>query len=108
MSEPEYYTRGGLSPLVCFKLGLLTDDEYVGFLKGNIIKYTIRAGHKSSDVTGDIRKAIDYLHYLDEFLIEKGSSSDLELDLAEFKDSLVVSLDDLKKSIAEFKKEDGN
>lgn len=38
---------------------LLTPEEFLGFLKGNMIKYRLRAGKKGS-VLEDIEKAIDY------------------------------------------------
>ena len=66
----DYYNAGGLSPLQAFSNGLLTEEEYIGFLKGNIIKYTIRAGKKDDNATEDIIKAKDYLDYLDKALKE--------------------------------------
>jgi len=59
MSEPDYYASNGLSPLQAFKQGLLSKDEYIGFCKGNVIKYIVRAG-KKDDAKKDIAKAIDY------------------------------------------------
>jgi hypothetical protein len=44
---------------------VLTHDEFVGFLKGNIIKYSLRAGRK--DGTDDAGKAKHYLQKLTEF-----------------------------------------
>ena len=46
-TEPEYYAKNGLSPLQAFKKGLLSESEYIGFCKGNVIKYTIRAGKEN-------------------------------------------------------------
>ena len=43
---------------------VLTHDEFVGFLKGNIIKYSLRAGRK--DGTDDAGKAKHYLQKLKE------------------------------------------
>ena len=65
--EPDYYKSGGLSPLEAFKKGLLTREEVIGFCKGNIIKYTIRAG-KKGDCKEDIQKAKDYLNELKRIL----------------------------------------
>lgn len=67
MAEPEYYASNGLSPLQAFKEGLLSEDEYIGFCKGNVIKYTVRAG-KKDDAQKDIAKAIDYLNHLSEVI----------------------------------------
>lgn len=68
--EPSYYNSNGLSPLEAFKMGLLSKEEYIGFCKGNIIKYTVRAG-KKDDAIEDIYKAIDYLNHLKEAFDEK-------------------------------------
>ena len=46
LAEPDYYAGNGLSPLEAFKKGLLSREETIGFIKGNIIKYVTRAGHK--------------------------------------------------------------
>ena len=63
LDEPDYYASNGLSPLEAFKKGLLSKDEYIGFCKGNVIKYTVRAG-KKENASEDIVKAIDYLTHL--------------------------------------------
>lgn len=62
MTEPVYYSKNGLSPLSAMKNGLISKREYIGFLKGNVIKYTIRAEDKEG--IEDINKAIDYLNHL--------------------------------------------
>lgn len=43
---------------------VLTHDEFVGFLKGNIIKYSLRAGRK--DGSDDLGKARHYMMKLKE------------------------------------------
>jgi len=63
LAEPEYYAGNGLSPLEAFKKGLLSREETIGFIKGNVIKYTVRAG-KKDNASRDIVKAIDYLTHL--------------------------------------------
>ncbi len=45
---------------------VLTTSEYVGFLKGNIIKYSMRAGHKPGSDDG--AKAKHYAKKLEEVL----------------------------------------
>lgn len=70
LNEPKYYAANGLSPLQAFKNGLISEEEYIGFLKGNIIKYTVRAGHKDSAVQ-DIDKCIDYCNHLKIHYLEK-------------------------------------
>ena len=44
---------------------VLTHEEFVGFLKGNIIKYSLRAGRK--DGSDDAGKAKHYMQKLKEF-----------------------------------------
>ena len=63
MSEPEYYSKNGLSPLNAFKMGLISRDEYIGFIKGNIIKYVIRCD-KKGQAKSDLDKAMNYLELL--------------------------------------------
>lgn len=72
MKQPEYYKSNGLSPIDAFKQGLISKEEYKGFLIGNVIKYVIRAG-KKDDVIKDLNKA---KHYLD-FYIELESDNEL-------------------------------
>jgi len=50
---------------------VLTHDEFVGFLKGNIIKYSLRAGRK--DGSDDAGKARHYIQKLQE--VERGNYS---------------------------------
>ena len=69
MSEPDYYAQHGLSPLKAMSEGLISEEQYIGFLKGNVIKYTVRAGYKD-DAVQDINKAIDYLDKLKRELVE--------------------------------------
>lgn len=47
---------------------VLSHDEFVGFLKGNIIKYSLRAGRK--DGSDDANKARHYMMKLKE--VERG------------------------------------
>ena len=69
MNEPDYYAGNGLSPLKAFEQGLISKEEYIGFCKGNVIKYTVRAG-KKDDALMDIVKAMDYLMHLHKILKE--------------------------------------
>ena len=43
---------------------ILTPQEFIGYLKGNIIKYTLRQGKKDSP---DSEKARHYMQKLEEF-----------------------------------------
>ena len=60
--EPDYYVGDGLSPIGAFKQGLMSKEEYIGFLKGNIIKYVVRAG-KKDDILKDLEKAKHYIDF---------------------------------------------
>lgn len=44
---------------------VLTPEEFRGFLRGNVIKYSMRAGHKAG--SNDAAKAKHYVQKLKEF-----------------------------------------
>ena len=59
-----HYKDMGMQPWTVMQ-AVLTPEEFRGYLKGNIIKYSMRAGKKAdSDDTG---KAVHYRQKLDEF-----------------------------------------
>ena len=64
--QPKYYKNDGLSPLDAFERGLISREEFLGFMKGNVIKYVVRVG-KKDDAIKDIDKAIDYLEWMKKF-----------------------------------------
>ena len=103
VSEPDYYAKNGLSPIQAFEQGLMSKEEYVGFCKGNVIKYTIRAGEKTDDPLMDIVKAMDYLHYLHKALKSEPKSRDDEYTVADLEDKL----NEVKESISEYKQANG-
>lgn len=49
---------------------VLTSDEYRGYLKGCILKYSMRAGRKEG--TDDVGKAEHYLQFLTEWDAKNG------------------------------------
>ena len=61
--EPVYYNSNGLSPNQAFEQGLISNEEFIGFIKGNVIKYVVRCGKKGNPID-DINKAISYLQLL--------------------------------------------
>ena len=61
--EPVYYNSNGLSPNRAFEQGLISNEEFIGFIKGNVIKYVVRCGKKGNPID-DINKAISYLQLL--------------------------------------------
>lgn len=58
---PDYYKSEGVET-IDYLHAFLTEDEFNGFCKGNIIKYVSRANRKNG--IEDIRKARDYISYL--------------------------------------------
>lgn len=93
--EPEYYNSNGLSPIGAFQRGLISQEELIGFYKGNIIKYVVRAGKKESAVE-DLLKAKSYINfYLDLFLMPTEKEEDLEKEQTEIFKAL-KGLDDME------------
>lgn len=62
--DEHYASMIGLEPIELMQL-VLTYDEFIGFLKGNIIKYTLRAGKKQGEAAEkDAAKAKRYTEWL--------------------------------------------
>ena len=49
INHPAHYTHGGIET-IDFIQAKLTPEEFRGFLKGNILKYGSRLGHKDNDM----------------------------------------------------------
>jgi hypothetical protein len=65
VNAPNHYKLRGLDiEAIDVIRGALTEDEFRGFCKGNVLKYTIREGHKNGDE--DLKKAKKYLEFLEE------------------------------------------
>ena len=64
VNHPPHYKVGGIE-VIDFIKAKLTPEEFRGYLKGNVLKYTSRAGHKD-DVTQDIGKLVWYANKLQE------------------------------------------
>lgn len=65
VNSPKHYKLRGLDiEAIDVIRGALTEDEFRGFCKGNVLKYTIREGHKNGDE--DLKKAKKYLEFLEE------------------------------------------
>lgn len=64
---PSHYTGFDIQPWEAME-SWMTKDEFIGFLRGNIIKYLARAPHKGG--VEDYRKAKHYLDKLLSFLAE--------------------------------------
>ena len=65
VNHPNHYKSEGVSGIECIDAiqAALTEEEFVGFCKGNNIKYTWRANRKQ-DVRTNIEKAIWYMNKL--------------------------------------------
>ena len=61
VNAPPHYRQGGIECIDAIRAAL-TDDEFRGFCKGNVIKYAWRERHKGGDA--DLSKAGDYLDYI--------------------------------------------
>jgi hypothetical protein len=62
--DEHYASMVGLEPIELMQL-VLSLPEFVGFLKGNIIKYTLRAGKKQGEAAEkDAAKAKRYIEWL--------------------------------------------
>lgn len=65
VNSPKHYKLRGLDiEAIDVIRGALTEEEFRGFCKGNVLKYTIREGHKNGDE--DLKKAKKYLEFLEE------------------------------------------
>lgn len=62
--DAHYANMAGLEPIELMQL-VMSREEFTGFLKGNIIKYTMRAGRKQGEAAEkDIAKAKRYTQWL--------------------------------------------
>lgn len=64
-----HYQEMPMQPIEVMQ-AVLTPDEYRGYLKGCIIKYSMRAGHKAG--TDDAGKAEHYRQFLNEWVTKNG------------------------------------
>ena len=62
----QHYKDMPIEPFVLMER-LLTAEEFIGFIKGSAIKYSLRAGRKEGS-NDDAAKALDYLAMLDDFI----------------------------------------
>ena len=61
-NSSSYYDIGGISVNDVIR-AKLTPEEYAGWCKGNILKYTMRAKYKENE-NKDLKKAADYMRWL--------------------------------------------
>jgi len=62
---PKHYGAYGITPIQAMEDGIFSKDEYVGFCKGNILKYICRSGLKDGEsAVNDYNKAKFYIEKL--------------------------------------------
>ena len=66
----DHYKSMAIQPWDLMEL-LMTRDEFIGYLKGNVIKYTLRAGRKVG-ASDDAQKALHYKEKLEEVIEQMG------------------------------------
>lgn len=65
VKHPSHYCDGGIET-IDFIRAKLTKEEFIGYCKGNALKYISRAGKKSRNVSEDLAKAIVYLGWAED------------------------------------------
>ena len=71
VNRPEHYNTGGLECIDAIR-GMLTHDEYIGYLRGNALKYMWRFRYKKKPIE-DLRKARWYEERLMNYMLEHPS-----------------------------------
>lgn len=61
VNQPNHYTNGSIECIDAIR-SALTEDEFRGYVKGNVMKYVWRERHKNGDE--DLMKARKYLDFL--------------------------------------------
>lgn len=65
MPHTPHYMNGLIETIDVIKMAL-TPEEFKGFLKGNVLKYELRAPYKHETPDADYQKAKDYYDLLEE------------------------------------------
>jgi len=63
VSHPSHYQLSNGIEVIDVIKGVLTPEQYKGYLKGNLIKYILRAGKKDNEAQ-DLGKGNMYLEWL--------------------------------------------
>lgn len=61
----KHYRETVVEPILVMQ-ALFSHDEFIGFLKGNILKYRLRAGHKDGEK--GMKSDLDKIHVYEEWL----------------------------------------
>lgn len=67
--SPDHYTAGGIET-IDYMRAKMSQEEFKGYCKGNILKYMSRSGLKGKELE-DLKKARLYLDWLIEALEKK-------------------------------------
>ena len=78
VNHPSHYTQGGIECIEAIKASM-SEEEFLGYLKGNAMKYLWRYRYKGNP-SQDLRKAAFYLNLLDEEFLNI-RAAELEEDL---------------------------
>jgi len=70
VNNPSHYTTGGIE-CIDYLEAKLTPEQFIGFCRGNAIKYNSRAEHKGNAVQ-DLEKAVWYQNREIDFRKRKG------------------------------------
>lgn len=73
VNHPDHYTNGGIECIDAIKASM-SDEEFRGYLKGNVIKYLWRYRLKSNP-REDLEKA---MWYLSKLIVEVATADDEE------------------------------
>jgi hypothetical protein len=68
VNHPPHYTSGGIETIDYIK-AKMSPDEYIGYLRGNILKYTSRIGLKGDPVE-DSGKIVWYAVELNKYITQ--------------------------------------
>jgi hypothetical protein len=68
VNHPPHYTNGGIETIDYIK-AKMSPDEYIGYLRGNILKYTSRIGLKGDPVE-DSGKIVWYAVELNKYITQ--------------------------------------
>lgn len=71
VNRPKHYNSGSIECIEGIE-GMLTPEEYRGYLRGNVVKYVWRHSYKGQPVV-DLRKARWYLERLEDYILENPS-----------------------------------
>lgn len=71
-AHDKHYREAVVEPILVMQ-ALFSHDEFIGFLKGNILKYRLRAGHKGG--AEEMKADLDKIHVYEEW-IEKAKKGE--------------------------------